>query len=85
MTQLNYKLGNPIKENAETIGSALGKYYYSDHGQYLPSLEDLIPEYLSSIPLIPETKKEYYYLSQENGKKYKLCLDKSQAIYFPAR
>lgn len=78
-TQFNYKLENPIRENVEEIQSALGKYY-SDHGQYPPSLEDLTPEYLSSIPLVLGAKQEYYYVLQENGKKYKLCGDKFRAI-----
>lgn len=76
----NYKLNDsPLVANRKLIETAL-EAYYSDHSLYPYSLEKLVPEYLPSIPLNPETKKQYNYVLEENGKKYKLCLDESQSV-----
>lgn len=80
MTQFNYKLDeSSLVVNRKSVQTALEEYY-SDRGLYPSSLEDLVPKYLSSVPLNPITKTQFNYVFQENGKKYRLCLDKSQAI-----
>lgn len=82
MLPFNYKLkDSPLVANRKIIQSALEKYY-SDHGIYPPNLEDLVPEYLSSVPLNPVTGKQFKYVLQENSKKYKLCLGIRQDVCY---
>lgn len=50
------------KNDLVQIKSAL-KNYKTDNGYHPATLEDLVPGYLATIPLDPETNGQYYFLS----------------------
>lgn len=75
---VNFKgwIGSSI--DVGTIRIVLEKYY-SDLGLYPSSLDDLVPRYLSNVPLDPKTKKPYGYQVGIDKKDYKLCFFASSA------
>jgi len=51
--------------------------YIKDKGVYPPTLEDLVPEYLPSIPAHPSTNQtvQFTYQVDPSGSKYSLCVE----------
>ncbi len=47
--------------------------YQIQNGSYPTSLNELVPQYASSIPLNPVTQSPYQYQVQSNGRSYELC------------
>ena len=78
----NYRNAAHVYRQSQTLGilAAALKLYRSEHGAYPDTLEKLVPEYLDALPVFPNMKKPYRYVSDghrfelepdvENGKKF---------------
>ena len=78
----NYRNAAHVYRQSQALGilAAALKLYRSEHGAYPDTLEKLVPEYLDALPVFPNMKKPYRYVSDghrfelepdvENGKKF---------------
>lgn len=62
------------------ILNALLKYSFDHSENYPKSLNELVPQYLSSVPADPLTNTPYEYKQTQNGKDYELCVYAEQVI-----
>lgn len=47
--------------------------YYTDHGRYPHSLDELSPNYYGNVPVDPLTNQPYQYQLRPDGRGYKVC------------
>lgn len=59
-------------QQTENIRGALDEFY-SNKGYYPASLNELLPEFIRSIPNDPDTKMPYKYTQDRDGQEYSLC------------
>lgn len=69
------------------IQTAIG-YYYQQYHRYPNSLNELVPAYLSIMPLDPQSNSEYSYKLLDNDTNYELCasfeLQSQQCVNAPS-
>jgi hypothetical protein len=72
------------QEDVKTIQTALSAYYQK-HTVYPATLEELIPDFLPSVPHDPKTGDDYSYQTTDNASNYELCvsfeLQQIQCLY----
>ncbi|MBI4100273.1 hypothetical protein HY439_00840 [Candidatus Microgenomates bacterium] len=73
--QINKTQNDPVRiVNQIQIQQALNQYFLAT-GYYPPSLSQLAPQYLKTVPTDPKTKFPYQYILQPDGKDYQLCIN----------
>lgn len=57
----------------EQLGIALSNYY-KQNGTYPATLQALVPDHISQIPVDPKTNEPYGYFTKNNGAGYAVCI-----------
>ena len=62
-----------IEEDLKLISDAAYYGYYKSNRRYPSSLQELVPQYISAVPINPVDSKPYEYEARDNNQNYRLC------------